>query len=224
MRIVLFRNDARGDAVRDALDETNHDLIQVVNARNDVNSPDFLTDMRAREPDLFIVAGFPQIFKKPLLDIPKHGVWNCHAGPVPEYRGGSPLNWQIIDGNTELGVSLLLMDEGIDTGPVISTGWLALLAEETIKDAHEAANELFVSMVEDALEHFPPKTKPQVARGNVPVCYYHRQRSDDDGELDMMWPAERIHNFVRALTHPYPGAFVRTKDGKKLRIWNTSVE
>jgi len=219
MRIVLFTNSDRGMEILKALrrrSETH--IVHVVDDNTDVNSEEFLSIMKSWKPDLFIVAGFPQIFRKPLLDIPGQ-CWNCHAGPLPQYRGGSPLNWQIINGLSVLGVSLMIMDEGIDTGPVIEVRKFILRQEETIKEAHAKANKLFASMVLDALERFPPKAVQRVGEKR-----YWKQRSDEDGEIDFTKSAAEIYDFVRALTHPYPGAWIRCDDGRKLRIWSASVD
>ena len=168
--------------------------------------------------DLLIVAGWPEILKPEGFEAPKFGTWNCHAGPVPEYRGGSPLNWQIIDGRTVLEVSLLKMDEGIDTGPVINISQIDLYPTDTVKHAHEKADWAFRAMVEAALRNFPPATEPQPESDA-----YRPQRTDDMGEIDLTWGPERIHDFVRALTRPYPGAWIDF-DGKRLRIWETSLD
>ncbi len=221
MKIVLFLTGrparGRGWSVVKTLSAEGHNPCRLVSEIENVNGSNFLSEMRNLTPDLFIVAGFPQIFKKPLLEVPKFGVWNCHAGPVPEYRGGSPLNWQIIDGKSVLGVSLLKMDEGIDTGEVISQAKFALLPDETIADAHRKTNELFAELVLDALRNFD-KLAP---RPQVGPSAYRPQRSDEDGEIDLSWPADTICDFVRALTHPYPGAWIRVGD-EKVRIWSAS--
>ena len=197
-----------------------HDLghnVYTVGNHNDVNSPSSLKLLRELGPDLFIVAGFPQIFRKEILSIPKYGAWNCHAGPVPEYRGGSPLNWQIIDGKEKIGISLLLMDEGIDTGPLIAAREFFLSKEETISEAHWKANHLFADMVEQALNEFPPVVMQQ------PISsLYRKQRKDDDGEINPAWDKARALNFIRALNHPYPGAWIRLDNGERLRIWEAS--
>lgn len=220
MRITLFYNGlsnggARGWAVKDVLFDHQ---VTMVDASVDVNSEKFLEWCEEAPRELFIVAGFPQIFKPSLLSVPKHGVWNCHAGPLPEYRGGSPLNWQIIDGKEVLGVSLIKMDEGIDTGPIIDQTGFTLHHDETIREAHAKANLAFASMVSRALKHFPPSPMPQ----GESQARYRKQRTDADGEFLLTWPPELIHNHVRALTHPYPGAWFRSGD-RKVRVWSTSL-
>ena len=209
-------NGERGHKMFWALQGAGHNVVGVPDM--DVNAATFIKSMRDWDTDLFVVAGYPRIFKKELLGVPKLGTWNCHAGPVPEYRGGSPLNWQIIDGKEDITISLLRMDEGIDTGPVIDTRTFYLGKDETIKDAHDYANTMFTHMVLAALRFGAIKVFPQPKS-----MAYRKQRSDNDGEINMAWSVERIHNFVRALTHPYQGAWL-IRNGKKIRVWSTSTE
>jgi methionyl-tRNA formyltransferase len=211
--VGLFTNSARGGHVHRALHSFGFDIDRF--GEMDVRDPKIIASLEGY--DLFIVAGYPRIFPKKLLESPKHGTWNCHAGPVPEYRGGSPLNWQIIDGKEDMGISLLQMDEGIDTGPVLNTRSFRLHPHQTIADAHEIANPLFGEMVVECLSR-PLRPKKQVKSGA-----YRRQRNDAMGELDPSWDAERQHNFIRALTHPYPGAWM-LRGGKRIRIWRSSID
>lgn len=216
MKIVVLRNGARGEAVCEALRDE-HDLLSFPVAP--VNSSGFAEMLTEWEPDLGVCAGYPVILRERVLGVPKHGWWNCHAGPVPEYRGGSPLNWQIIDGEEHIGITLMVMDDGIDTGPVISRKRFNLSQRQTIKDAHEIANDLFPKMVKAALDNFDNLTPLQQAHSDL----VRGQRNDEMGEINMNWPNDKIVNFVRALTRPYPGAWIWS-DGAKLRIWSVSVD
>jgi len=92
----------------------------------DSNSKKHIRDITNIKPDIAIVAGFSQIFNNALLNIPKLGTVNLHAGPLPKYRGGSPLNWQIINNEKKIGLSIISMDEGIDTGNILSKNFFKL--------------------------------------------------------------------------------------------------
>lgn len=215
---MLFGGGERADSLKRQL-RLDHEIVRHVWRNEDVNAPEFIAEMRVLEPNLFLVAGYPRIFGKQLLSVPQCGAWNCHGGPVPEYRGGSPLNWQIIDGKDVIGVTLMKMDEGLDTGPVIAEHWFHLGRNETIAAAHRIANTAFAMMVGNALANFPPSSKPQPASDA-----YRPQRTDADGMIDWSWDAKRIHDFVRALTHPYPGAWFPARNRTKVRLWSTSLE
>ena len=217
MKIAVFSNGERGSRVMEALSGQHN--VYPVGPDEDCNSRPFWAEFASQRFDLGICAGFSQILKKSILDLPKYGFWNCHAGPVPKYRGGSPLNWQIIDGAEFIGISLLQMDEGIDTGPVISrTSFLR--GKDNIAEIHEKVNALFPHMVLNALskiDDLKPEPQPESKA-------YNRQRSDADGEIDLSWKGEDIVNFVDALCEPYPGAFLRVRDGKILRIWKATID
>ncbi len=217
MKIVVFMNGARGERVYNALLNAGHTLVKVDDDAA-VNAPVFIGKMQAWAPDLFIIAGFPQIFGKKLLSVPKNGTWNCHAGPVPQYRGGSPINWQIINGDKEIGLTLMEVDKGIDTGPVLAEARFCLPKDWTVKKVHDIANQIFPQMVLDCLDKKPmPVPQPETDD-------YMPQRNDEMGELDLNQSSEQAYNFIRALTKPYPGAWIRMADGKKLRIWKASVD
>ena len=99
--------------------------------------------MQKFEPELFIVAGFSEIFEEKLLDLPKFGTLNLHGGPLPKYRGGSPLNWQMINDEPDITISIIQMDKGIDTGDVLGEKTFSYSDEETIVDIHRKANKHF---------------------------------------------------------------------------------
>ena len=241
-RIVVFYNGERGKAVMTALEETDNEVIESFTPAT------FPTPARLRKlrPNLSVVAGFPIIFTKEMIDIPKYGTINCHAGPLPSYRGGSPLNWQIMNGAERLWVSVIQMDEGLDTGPILSQTSFPLGDSETIADAHEKANIAFAEAVVSVVWLFEndvgqsnyvmPQNRyiePQAPHyGTDQSCYEDcqtpktwPQRDDDMGEISpQTMTASEIHNKVRALTHPYPGAWIKAKDGKRVRIWKTTKE
>ena len=171
-------------------------------------------------PQVGVCAGWPNILKPNELARPTWGWINCHAGPVPYYRGGSPLNWQIINGNSLIGVSVLKMTERLDDGPVLAEQTFTLLPHEDISHAHQKANALFAGMVPkvlDAIALGEQSERPQ----SLPATYWH-QRADEDGEINWTWMARRVHDFVRALTRPYPGAWMWV-DGVKTRVWKTCL-
>ena len=225
--IVLFSNNrGRGEATLNALLDAGHEV--------HICTTPLVTEGHIQRLDqygktLAIVAGWPYRFTKEELSVPKHGFINCHAGPVPNYRGGSPLNWQIINGEEILRVSLLQMDEGLDTGPILSEQAFRLEKHETIDDAHRRANSAFAEMVVahvNLLENYPETIRPtsqDFYDSSIRTPKTWPQRTDDMGKIDLSWSAGRIHNFVRALTHPYPGAWLRGSDGKRIRVWNTSL-
>ncbi|MDP7067582.1 MAG: methionyl-tRNA formyltransferase [Acidimicrobiales bacterium] len=189
----------------------------------DVNSDRFQAEWSGKNrPDLGIICGYPTIFHESLIELPRCGTINLHAGPLPSYRGGSPLNWQLIHGQTKATVSVLWVTSGIDAGNILAEESFPIRPNDTIRDLHSAANRIFPELVTGVLE--------QLASGEVTghkqdaddVCYWH-QRGERDGEI--LWrtfTANDVHNLVRAITHPYPGAYTQLGNST-VRIWSTEV-
>lgn len=194
----------------------------VLNSNIKVNSDKHIVYVMRKNPYLSIVAGFSQIFNNKLIDLPQKGTVNLHAGPLPEYRGGSPLNWQIIEGKSKIGISLIKMNEGIDTGEVIEIKYFSLSKSQNIGDAHSIANKFFPSLVLNFLGKLNKNSVKLIKQKTRNAKYWH-QRQDRDGLIrwDKM-NASQVHNFVRALTNPYKGAFSYYR-GKKVRILKTDI-
>lgn len=201
--VMMLGHGERYLAVRAAVAAAGHDLPTVLEER----------------PQVGVCVGWPNILKAHELAVPIWGWINCHAGPVPGYRGGSPLNWQIINGASLLGVSVLKMTAGIDDGPVLAEQTFTLLPHEDISHAHAQANALFAGMVPRVLDAIAAGEQPE-RKQSGPATYWH-QRDDSDGEIDWGWSAAKVHNFVRALTRPYPGAW---HSAAQFRIWKTSLD
>jgi len=240
-RVYLFLNAERGLSVLRALTGAGHGVESVcipraaaekpalkdgvraagstVEAVDDVNARDFVEAYRARKPRLGVVAGFSTIFKSPLVSAPELGTLNCHAGRLPQYRGGSPLNWQILNGEKEAGISVIRMDDGIDSGDVVAETTIPIGAEDDIATLHEKANACFARLVVDAV-----KRGEILGRRQDPAAatYWH-QRNDDDGHIVWRAGARQVHDQVRALTSPYPGAFSYLGD-RRVRILKTALD
>ena len=138
INIVLFISGQRGQSVFSKLIEKKFNILKiVVEKRDDLYQPElfseselaiinkvndklFINEIKNLNIDYFILSGFKQILKKELLSVPSKGTINLHAGKLPEYRGGSPLNWQIINGEDYAYISTILTDEGIDTGNILN--------------------------------------------------------------------------------------------------------
>lgn len=176
-------------------------------APEDPNAPDVLDRLRAEHADVFVLAGYGPILRPPVLEIPKQLAINLHGGKLPEYRGSSPMNWALINGEASFSLSVIRVDAGVDTGDVLLDRTFPIGPDDTIVDLHCVANETFPEMLlevmgqieRDALS--PRKQDPSKAR-------YFPLRFPDDGLV--MWDmltAEQVHNRVRALRPPYPGAF-----------------
>ena len=166
---------------------------------------------------LIISAGCPYIFPQKLINASQNGTINLHAGPLPKYRGGSPLNWQIINGEKKIGISIIRMTKALDAGPIYSQKNFIFHKNYTIKNAHSISNRLFPKMTLETIRKIEKNIKPkQQPFGNYKK---YKQRKESDGLIN--WKnlnSEEVVNFVRAISKPYPGAFF-FKKGKKFKVY-----
>lgn len=172
--------------------------------------------------DLLISAGFPLIFSEELINSSKFGTINLHAGKLPYYRGGSPLNWQIINGEKKIGISIVKMCKELDAGDIYASKTFRLTKRDNIKTVHNKANLFFSKMTMDVINKIYLGIKPLPQKKIGKKTY--RQRSENDGLID--WDklnAKEVFNFVRAITKPYPGAFYFSENNKKIKIYECNL-
>jgi methionyl-tRNA formyltransferase len=158
------------------------------------------------------------MLKQPVLDLPRLGALNLHGSLLPRYRGRCPVNWVLVHGETETGITLHYMEEKADRGDIVAQARIPITPEDT-------AATLLARMTAAAGQLFR-ETYPQLRRGQAPRLVQDHTRSSYfggrrpvDGKIDWRQPATAIYNLMRAVTHPYPGAFTGL-GGRKLFIWN----
>lgn len=239
-KIHLFLNGERGIAVAERLLQAGHGINGVYLPANiaggsdvveglasiglsaeeidNVNQTEFVNRLSESPSRLLVVAGFPHIFREPLLSIAEFGAINLHAGRLPMYRGGSPLNWQIINGESEAGISVLKMDRNIDTGDILAEARFPIGPNDCISDLHERANKAFPDLVIDVISQLERGAMQARPQEEDQATYWH-QRSDEDGLIDWnRMNAGEIDRLVRAITRPYPGAFTHWRK-RSVRIY-----
>ncbi|MEE3419986.1 MAG: methionyl-tRNA formyltransferase [Lachnospiraceae bacterium] len=187
-----------------------------------VKDPEAIEAIRAMEPDIIIVAAFGQIIPKEILDMPRYGCINVHASLLPAYRGASPIQHAILDGLTTTGVTIMRMNEGLDTGDIIKETEVPVDKKETCgslfdKLAGEGAKLLLATLPE--IEAGNVTYTPQPAESTTP---YASMIKKSDGKIDWTRPAIEIERQVRGM-NPWPSAFT-VLDGKLLKIWEAHVE
>ena len=177
--------------------------------------------IRGLEPDLMIVVAYGVILPAAVLEIPVHGCWNIHASLLPRWRGAAPIQRAIEAGDTESGVCIMQMDEGLDTGPVLHTVRLPLSNEETGGSLHDrlaaAGAAALLECVRELAAGSPPTAVPQPADG---ACYAHKLQKS---EARISWhdPAEAIERKIRAF-NPWPVSWCQV-GGDRVRIWSAEV-
>jgi methionyl-tRNA formyltransferase len=171
--------------------------------------------LRALAPDVIVVAAFGQLLPPEVLELPQYGCLNVHASLLPRYRGASPVAGAILAGDNEAGVSIMLMDEGLDTGPVLARKAVAMQPDETAGELTERLAQLGATLLTQMLPLW-------LARGIAPEAQNESQATmtqllrKEDGRLDWYQPAIQLERAVRAYT-PWPGA-TTTWAGHQLKI------
>lgn len=166
---------------------------------------DGLETLKSLAPDLCVTAAFGQILSEEILTVPRLGTVNVHASLLPAYRGSSPANWAIINGEKTTGVTTMMTDKGIDTGDILAQKEIAIkdgetAGELTLRLANEGA-ELLIETLK-RIEEGTCERKPQEEERSS----YYPLLKKEDGRIDWTQPAEAIANLIRGL-HPWPGAF-----------------
>jgi methionyl-tRNA formyltransferase len=173
---------------------------------DDVNTPAVAGQIRALAPDFLFSFYFRQMLQPALLAIPTMGALNMHGSLLPRFRGRAPVNWAVLRGETRTGASLHYMVEKPDAGGLVSQVDVPILADDTAHEVFEkvtVAAELALWKVLPALiAGRAPRIPLELAAGS-----YFGGRRPEDGRIDWAWPARRIHDLVRAVAPPYPGAF-----------------
>ncbi len=172
--------------------------------------------IKGLEPDLIVVIAYGKIIPQAILDIPKHGCVNVHASLLPRYRGAACLNAPILNGDSETGVTIMLMDAGLDTGPVLKQEKISLDGKETLSWLHDRLSKLGAEALPDVLKGLADeKIKPQ-AQTETGATYV-KMLSREDGKIDWTRPAKEIKRRIRGL-NPWPGTFALAKNGKIVKI------
>jgi methionyl-tRNA formyltransferase len=177
-----------------------------------VRAPEAIAELAALQPDLGVLADYGQIVPRALLDLPPHGILNVHPSLLPRHRGATPIAATIASGDERAGVTIIRMDDGIDTGPIVARqSWPLMGTERAPELEARAAREgagLLVRTMDPWLAGTAPAI-PQTAGGATVTRPFRR----DDGRLDPDRPAAQLERQVRALT-PWPGSFLETPAGR----------
>jgi methionyl-tRNA formyltransferase len=167
----------------------------------------FLGEMRALRPDLLLVWSYSMILPQALIDIPRLGAVNVHGGLLPEYRGGHVLQWALINGEAETGVTLHYIDAGIDTGPLIAQTRFPIQAHDDAASLQRQIKTRGQDLLIKYWGAIADGTAPRVRQDESRARYFP-MRTAEDGRIDWTRSSAHIANLVRALVAPWPGAFV----------------
>lgn len=182
-----------------------------------VNTPQWTERIRSWKPDLIFSFYYRSMINEEILAVPPLGAFNMHGSLLPKYRGRVPINWAVLNGEKETGVTLHHMVKRADAGDIVDQEAFPIGREDTARDAFQncvnAARHVLERQI-DALTAGTASRRPQ----DEALATTFGGRRPEDGRIDWTQSAERIYNLVRAVTQPYPGAFTEA-GGKRLFIW-----
>ena len=185
-----------------------------------VREASFVEVLKGLEADVYVVIAFGQILPKAVLELPKYGCINIHASLLPKYRGAAPIQWCVIDGERETGITTMMMDVGLDTGDMLEKAVIPIEEKETGGSLHDklsmAGGDLILSTLKKLEEGTLVRT-PQTDEG---TCYA-KMLTKSLGDIDWNQGAVSIERLIRGL-NPWPSAYTHL-DGKTLKIWACDV-
>lgn len=200
---ICTRHDRNDEVLISKSKENN---IICLNSSN-INSDDFVEYLNSFNCDLFISMSFNQIFKKKILELPKLGSINCHAGKLPFYRGRNVLNWAIINDEKEFGITIHYIDEGIDTGDIILQKCFPITDEDDYGTILNKAYLECANLLSEVVGKFIISNVTSYPQSSIhPVGFYCHGRKDGDEYLNWNQTSREIFNFVRAISNPGPSA------------------
>lgn len=185
-----------------------------------IKEPEAVEILRTYHADLFVVAAFGQILSEEILSMPRYGCVNIHASLLPKYRGAGPIQWAIIDGERETGITIMQMEKGLDTGDILLQKSISIDEKETGDSLHDKLAVLGAELIVDAI--------PKIETGAItPVkqkdedSSYAKMLQKSMGKIDWEKPAVQIERLVRGL-NSWPSAYT-SYHGKTLKIWESSL-
>lgn len=185
-----------------------------------LRQPEALEQLRAWSPDVIVVAAFGQILRQDVLDLPPFGCINVHASLLPRWRGAAPINAVILHGDEETGVTIMKMDAGLDTGPILSQRSVRIEPDETAGSLFEKLSRLGADLLLAALPAYlsgeiVPRPQPEEGVTYAPTL------KKEEGRLDFSRPAKELERKVRAF-NPWPGAYFEW-DGVLLKVHRAGI-
>lgn len=187
-----------------------------------VREPEFLETLKALSPDVVVVVAFGQIIPQAVLDVPKLGCLNVHGSLLPKYRGAAPIQWAVIDGERESGVTIMRMDAGLDTGDMITTRVVKLEEKETGGSLFDKLSQAGADLLTETLDQLEAGTVTYEKQPAESSTDYARMLKKEDGQIDWNKSAAELERLIRGL-NPWPSAYTHI-DGKTLKIWMADAE
>lgn len=181
-----------------------------------IKTAEFIETLSCLHPDLMVVVAYGRILPKAVLEIPTAGCINVHASLLPRYRGAAPIHWAIINGETQTGITTILMDEGMDTGDILLTAAEPITSDDTAATLHDRLADLGAKVLEETLNRLADESLTPTPQAHDQATLAPMLKKED-GRIDWHQPATTISNRIRGM-NPWPGAFT-FYDEKRLKIF-----
>ena len=186
-----------------------------------VKTPEFVELLHELQPELIVVAAFGQFLSKEILELPKYGCINVHASLLPKYRGAAPIQYAIIKGEKESGVTIMQMDIGMDTGAMLDKVVVPIAENTTMGELHDALREQGAALLLQVIDKIAAGTAVAEPQDNEQATYATLlERSME--HIDWSKTAQEVHNLIRGF-NPAPSTFTKLPNGKSLKIWGSKM-
>lgn len=186
-----------------------------------VKTPEFVELLHELQPELIVVAAFGQFLSKEILELPKYGCINVHASLLPKYRGAAPIQYAIIKGEKESGVTIMQMDIGMDTGAMLDKVVVPIEENTTMGELHDALREQGATLLLQVIDKIAAGTAVSEPQDDAQATYATLlDRSME--HIDWSKTAQEVHNLIRGF-NPAPSTFTKLPNGKSLKIWGSKM-
>lgn len=186
-----------------------------------VKTLEFVELLHGLQPELIVVAAFGQFLSKEILELPKYGCINVHASLLPKYRGAAPIQYAIIKGEKESGVTIMQMDVGMDTGAMLDKVVVPIAENTTMGELHDALREQGAALLLQVIDKIAAGTAVAEPQDNEQATYATLlDRSME--HIDWSKTAQEVHNLIRGF-NPAPSTFTKLPNGKSLKIWGSKM-
>ena len=186
-----------------------------------VKTPEFVELLHELQPELIVVAAFGQFLSKEILELPKYGCINVHASLLPKYRGAAPIQYAIIKGEKESGVTIMQMDIGMDTGAMLDKVVVPIAENTTMGELHDALREQGAALLLEVIDKIAAGTAVAEPQDDAQATYATLlDRSME--HIDWSKTAQEVHNLIRGF-NPAPSTFTKLPNGKSLKIWGSKI-
>jgi methionyl-tRNA formyltransferase len=183
--------------------------------------PQAIARLRIAAPDLLFSFYYRRILPEEMLDVPQLGAWNMHGSLLPKYRGRAPVNWAVLKGESSTGATLHAMTSRADTGAILDQEAVPIGPDDTAIEVQRRVTAAAAAVLGRRIDELKAGTAKTTPQDEARATRFGKRRPED-GRIDWSRPAKEVHDLVRAVTHPYPGAFTDLFGGKTF-VWRTRL-